>query len=223
MKNAFLFDLQMFAEDDELGEPLNIDQSSLSDDPLQLKRLIGTLMADNSKARRSDKNQRTRRQAVEAELLTEKTAHTKTKTDLEADLTKHKTDLETANRSNGQYKTKFREQFVDQKVRAELDKRGAHNVDDAMKLLDLSKIEFDEDKLEIKNADALGTTLDAFAKERTYLFGEAKPAGQRTILGTSLGRGASDSAKSQALEKFSFDDPNKTIDQLTAEFVQTFS
>lgn len=179
--------------DDELGAPPEIDLSSLSDEPGTLKRLIGTLMADNSKARRSDKNQRDRRKTAESEFETFKKSHDEFKTQAEADAAKIKGDLETANRSNGQLRGKFREQFVDQRVRAELEKRGVKNVDDAMKLFDASKLEFDEEKLEIKNADALGSTLDEFAKEREYLFGTPQN-GAQPIRGTSFGRGQSDNS-----------------------------
>jgi len=189
--DAFRFDLQMFAADDDddvLGAAPSIDVATLSDDPAQLKRMITTLVSDNKNARREAIRRRGEREALKIDIANEKAAHLKTKTDLEADLTKSKTDLETANRSNGQYKSRFREQFVDQKVRTELEKRGAKNVDDAMKLLDVSKFEFDEEKLEVKDPAALTKALDEFAKEREYLFGPPN----NTIRGTTAGRGASD-------------------------------
>jgi hypothetical protein len=187
---SFLFDLQQFNEvDDALGDPPQIDVSSLSDDPAVLKRTIGTLIADNKNARKEAIRRRSERDTLKTDLETEKAAHVKSKADLETDLTKHKADLETANRSNGQLRGKFREQFVDAHVRTELEKRGAKNVDDAMKLLDVSKIEFDEEKLTVKDAAGLTTTLDTFVKEREYLFGTPS---NNPIRGTSLGRGASD-------------------------------
>lgn len=187
--------LQLFAsgtDDDDLGAPPEIDVSSLSDDPATLKRTIGTLLADNRKVRREAGNRRSALRTAEQQLNDEKAAHTKTKGDLEGERDKIKGDLETANRSNGQLRSKFREQFVDQHVRTELEKRGAKNVDDAMKLLDVSKIEFDEEKLGVKDAAALTATLDEFAKTRDYLFGATQNDGNRGIRGTSFGRGASD-------------------------------
>lgn len=197
-RRPFRFDLQQFADDDDvLGAAPDIDVSSLSDDPAQLKRLVGTLLGDNRKVRSEAGRRRTTLRTLEQQLADEKTAHEKTKTDLTTEHTKTKTDLETANRSNGQLRSKFREQFVDARVRTELEKRGARNVDDAMKLLDVSKIEFDEEKLEVKDAAALTTTLDEFAKAREYLFDPTKAGngsgnGNGPIRGTSFGRGASD-------------------------------
>lgn len=193
-ERGFTWDLQLFAgDDDDLGAPPEIDVSSLSDDPATLKRTIATLLGDNRKVRKEAGNRRTAVRTLEQQLADEKAAHGKTKGDLEGERDKIKGDLETANRSNGQLRSKFREQFVDAHVRSELEKRGAKNVDDAMKLLDVSKIEFDEEKLAVKDAAALTTTLDEFAKAREYLFGEPKNE-QRGIRGTSFGRGASDSS-----------------------------
>ena len=190
MKSAFRFGLQQFAEpDDDLAPAQSIDIASLSDDPGALKRLIGSLVADNKAVRFEAGKRRTILRAIEQQLADEKAAHATTKSTLEADVTKHKTDLETANRSNGQLRSKFREQFVDVQVRADLKERGVKNVDDAMKLLDVSKIEFDEEKLTVKDPTALKTALDEFAKEREYLFGAPQQQQQR---GTSFGRGASD-------------------------------
>lgn len=197
----FRFDLQQFAEEDDLPQPQSIDVSALSDDPAQLKRLIGTMQSDLQKVHREAGNRRVALRKTETEFDTLKTQHAEYRTaagdrdaaTLKTDLEKFKTDLETSNRSNGQLRSKFREQFVDSRVRTELEKRGAKNVDDAMKLLDVSKIEFDEEKLEVKDPAALTTTLDEFAKAREYLFGAPAGNGNGNVWrGTTPGRGASD-------------------------------
>ena len=143
--------------------------------------------------------------AALSSITTERDAIVKERDDL-------KGERETLNRSNGQLRSKFREQFVDQRVRNDLEKRGAHNVDDAMKLLDVSKIEFDEEKLSVKDETGFKTMLDTFQQERGYLFGAANNSRAR---GTSVGRGSSDAGGNSGGKTAGFDDESLSIEAAT--------
>lgn len=212
----FQFDLQQFAEDDDLPD---IPALELTEDIPQLKALARNLHRDLVKTRSEAGKRRIQLRTVEGERDTIKGEFETFKTTAETEKATIKTELETANRSNGQLKTRFKDQFVNKAVMDELEKAGAAKdaVPVILKALDLTKIEFDEEKLVATGAEKI---IADFKTATPSLF-QAK---QTTVRGTTTSASSASDKGGTTTEgdkgKIDFSDKTKTFEQIAKESAQ---
>lgn len=103
------------------------------------------------------------------------------------------------------------------RVRAGLSRRGAHNVDDAIKLFEVQESDLADER-------ALSTVLDAFARERPYLFAGADFSDMSKPVDSIVGAYIDERQRIERAEhgrrEIDFSDESRTIDEITADFVR---
>jgi hypothetical protein len=211
-----MFDLQQFAgpDDDDLPD---LPALELTDDVNQLKTLARTLHRDLGKVRYEAGRRRIALREATEERDAARTELQTVKSTLEAEITKTKGELETANRSNGQLRTKFKDQFVTRALKEELRKAGAPDdvVPVIMKSLDLAKVEFDEETLSTKGADAL---VAEFKTASPSLFSaKGTPRGTNPGKNNATGNPSADGADPKSFDFTAEDNKNKSFIELARE------
>jgi hypothetical protein len=203
-------------DEDELPD---VPALELTEDPAQLKNLARNLHRDLVKTRTEAGKRRIQLRTVEGERDRLKGEFETFKTTAETEKTGLKTELETANRSNGQLKTRFKDQFVNKAVMDELKKAGA--ADDAvpviLKALDLSKIEFDEETLTAKGHDVI---IAEFKTATPSLFAGSKPTPRGTTPnsnGASNNGGNGGGGEATKIDFMSEDNKKKSFLELARE------
>ncbi len=167
------FDLQLFTEDDDLGPALEIDVDALGDDPGRLKSMLGKALHENKKVRQQAGSYRTKLRAAE----TERDDFKGKLTTADTEKTEIAAKLETANRANGQYRTNFKTQRIEDAVKAALQTAGAIDVDLVAGAIPKDKIACDDETFAVSGVDDV---VKAFQAEKAHLFGKTTQAATGT-------------------------------------------
>lgn len=200
-------------DEDELPD---VPALELTEDIPQLKALARNLHKDLIKTRSEAGKRRIQLRTVEGERDAVKTEFATFKTTAETEKTTIKTELETANRSNGQLKTRFKDQFVNKAVMDELEKAGAAKdaVPVILKALDLTKIEFDEEKLVATGADKI---IAEFKTATPSLFQVKQNGARGTTTSASSASDKGGAAAGGEKGAIDFGDKTKTFEQIAQE------